>query len=162
MTIKIILLGQGWRFTSQGMVMLGGRLGENTFIYGWDSPEVIIKILWALSRGHKVVVIGYSLGANQLGFISAHIKDMIDLGVAYDPSRYSPLTFEDKYGDHYQTAPNFKRFLCYQNTGAWFFGGSYYVGKNVELTRVFDFHLGIQFNETLHQKTIAAVGELGD
>lgn len=149
-----VLLGQGGRMTSPGMVSLAQRLGAS--VNSWNDGDVLSAI--NQTKG-KIAVIGYSLGANQLGWISKYVTRKIDLGVAYDPSWMSPLV---KYldGKYAQVAPKFNRLICYRNSGAWIWGGSTYTGKNVEEHVVNAFHLGIQFNETLHQKTIAAVAAL--
>ena len=146
-----VLLGQGGRATSQGMVALAKRLellGETT-IHSWKDNTVIAEINRSKD---KLTVVGFSLGASALGYISHYATRDIELGVAYDPSRYSPLV---KGGT--QEAPRFKRLLCYYNAGAWFWGGARYVGPNVKLIQVNNFHLGIQFNEVLHLTTLGAV-----
>lgn len=153
-----VLMGQGGHLTSAGMAGLAGRLAElgSTSLSAWNDNAVLPAIV--KSTG-PVAVIGYSLGANQLGWISQHVKRPIDLGVAYDPSWLSPMV--ERWGGKYvQRAPNFKRLIAYRNVGAWVWGGSTYIGKNVEEYEVSDFHLGIQFNEQLHKITIEAVKTL--
>lgn len=151
MTRIFVLMGQGGRLTSPGIVSLSSRLGQHgaMTLHSWDDAGVIPAI--NQTKG-TVAVVGYSLGANAIGHIGAHSDRWIDLGVAYDPSRLSPLV-----NNGVQYAPQFKRVLCYQNVGAWFFGGAGYAGRNVETTKVNTFHLAIQFDEMLHAKTIAAI-----
>lgn len=154
MTRIFVLMGQGGRLTSPGMVSLAGRLKQHgdTTLHSWDDADVIPSINRSTL---KIAVVGYSLGANAIGHIGSYAKRQIDLGVAYDPSRLSPLA-----NNGIEYAPNFKRVLCYQNVGAWFFGGAGYAGKNVETVKVSTFHLAIQFDEMLHAKTIAAIAGL--
>jgi hypothetical protein len=147
-----VLMGQGGRLSSFGMISLHSRIPGSSSIHSWNDPRVLKLIK---DYPGKIAVVGYSLGANQLGWISDHCGKEIELGVAYDPSRYSPLV---KNG--YQRAPKFKKLLCYYNEGAMFFGGSYYKGSNVELVKVNNFHLGIQFMEDLHKKTLEAIKEV--
>lgn len=155
MTRTFVLLGQGGYLTSPGMVSLAARL-PNASVHSWDDSSVLHEINQTKA---KVAVVGYSLGANQLGWLSASTAKTIELGVAYDPSRLSPLV-KLIGGKYAQTASRFNRLLCFRNVGAWVFGGSTYTGKNVEEITVNNFHLGIQFNEELHAKTIAAVNAL--
>ncbi len=146
-----VLMGQGGRVTSPGMVSLASRL-PNATVHSWDDGDVIPGVnTWP----SKVAIVGFSLGANALGHIGAHARREIDLGVAYDPSRLSPLV-----ANGVQSAPQFKRLICFQNVGAWFFGGSGYLGNNVETIKVNTFHLAIQFDESLHARTISAIKAL--
>ncbi len=147
-----VLMGQGGRLTSQGIVNLYNRIPGSKSLHAWNDPSVLKEIK---KYKDKIAVVGYSLGANQLGWISLYCDKDIDLGVAYDPSRLSPLV-----KDGYQRAPRFKKLLCYYNAGAFLFGGSYYKGSNVELTHVHNFHLGIQFDGALHAKTLKAIQDL--
>jgi hypothetical protein len=147
-------MGQGGRATSPGMVSLAERLEEfgKSSVHAWDDPMVVQLLNAALRSGGKAAVVGYSLGANQLGYISPLVHYRIDLGIAYDPSRFSPLV---KNG--VQTAPNFRKLVCYHNVGAWWFGGSRYEGPNVKTVKVNAFHLAVQFDEALHLRTIEEI-----
>jgi predicted alpha/beta-fold hydrolase len=154
-----VLMGQGGRLTSPGIASLSERIRRevpNTTVslHTWDDPTVVSKI--NSLQGIKTSIVGYSLGANQLGFISDHAAAPLSLGIAYDPSRYSPLV----NAAGVQTAHNFKRLICYRNTGAWFFGGSRYIGANVEEYNVNTLHFTIQFNSALHDKTITALRDV--
>lgn len=158
-----VLLGQGGYWTSQGMVALAERirnLGDTVVsTHSWNDPNDVVSTINNLPIGQKIAVPGYSLGANQLGYISKYSVRMIDLGVAYDPSWLSPLV-KMLNGEYVQTAARFERLICYHNTGAWIWGGSTYTGKNVEEHNVSHTHLGIQYVEALHIKTIAAIQAL--
>ena len=153
-----VLMGQGGHLTSAGMVSFASRLAEygKTSVHSWNDPAVLPLI--NKEKG-KVVIPGYSLGANQLGWISLHAKRTIDLGIAYDPSWLSPMV--ERWGGKWvQRAPNFKRLIAYRNVGAWVWGGSTYIGRNVEEYEISDFHLGIQSNPDLHKITIEAIRAL--
>ena len=142
------------------MAQLAKRLeayGPTTF-HDWNDTSVIPLIHNV--RETKTAVIGFSLGANQLGWIDSHILRDIDLGVAYDPSRQSPLVTPMTDGSYIQRAPHFRRLLCYHNPGTWFYGGSRYVGSHVETIHIDTAHLAVQFSEELHGRTIAAVKAL--
>ncbi len=149
-----VFKGQYGFVSSPGMGALQRRI-PNSSLHEWDDMSVVQKIN-ALPLSVLVALIGYSLGGNRLQDIGEQVKRPIQLGVAYDPSRLYA-----RVRDGHQIAPpTYKRFLCYQNVGAWMFGGSYYVGKQVEVTHVNTFHLAVQFDERLHAMTIAAIKEL--
>ena len=63
-------------------------------------------------------------------------------------------------GPYVQEATRYDRLLCYYNPGTWIYGGSRYVGPNVETIHIDMPHLSVQFSEELHAKTIAAVKSL--
>ncbi len=164
--LRIFVLS-GWfgRGLSPGMAALAKQLepyGETTF-HPWDDPNVVMG-MDTISDSIKVAIIGYSLGANQLGWIDHHTSRKIDLGVAYDPSKQSPLVTRMLVGfkqvEFIQRAPHFKRILCYYHPNAWFYGGSRYIGTNVETTTINMPHLAVQFSQELHAKTIEAVQAL--
>ncbi len=143
---------------SFGMSQLADRLrsyGHTTY-HDWNDQSVISAVN-AWSAQDKVAIVGFSLGANELGWMDKHFSRDVDLGVAYDPSRQSPLVVPFSNGEYVQRADKYKRFLCYYNPGTWFYGGSRYLGHQVETTKINMPHLMVQFDEGLHQKTLAAV-----
>lgn len=156
-----VLLGQGW-FSSPGMISFADRLqqfGKVEVFDWWDTPR---HLNWysAASNG-KTVVVGYSLGANQIGFLDRQLAkdDRINLAVAYDPSRQSPLV--EKVGDEWvQRVRHIDRLVCYYNRSAWIFGGSKYAGDGVQNVTVNLPHLFLQFSEDLHKRTIAEIERL--
>jgi hypothetical protein len=151
-----LLLGQGGLSTSSGMLALQTQLGGYGLVsvHDWNDVNVIPAINRETGR---VAVVGYSLGANQLGWIGQHVTRNVDLGVAYDPSRQSPLT----RGGVEQIA-NFDRVICYYNPGTWFYGGAKLVGPNVEIVPISSTHWGVQFRSDLHNLTIAEVSKLSE
>ncbi len=150
-----ILHGQGYSF-SLGFNSLADQLevkGHKVTQHSWDAN--ILSALWnqdTFPTLDQVAIIGHSLGANQLGYISDHLGRSIGLGIAYDPSRLSPLVH-----DGVQRAPNFKSLVVYSNPSAWIYGGSTYVGSNVVDLKVNAFHLGITYDQSLHQRTIKVI-----
>ncbi len=156
---SFVLLGQGGRLTSAGMLSLGeplSRYGQVT-IHGWDESNYIIGNI--NSGEHKnVAVIGYSLGANALGWIGSHTTRPIDLGIGYDPSRKSQLakwTFNDGWVER---CPNFKKLICYYNPDTWYFGGAKY--DRGEIVPISTPHLMVPSYPGLHQRTILEVEKL--
>src|SRR4029078_1882302 len=79
-------------------------------------------------------------------------KPQIDLMVLYDPS--PPWGMQ-------VIGPNVKRALCYCNVTPVFFGlgGGVLRGRdtNVETVKIFEQHMLVQVDETLHQRTIEEV-----
>lgn len=150
-----ILHGQGYIF-SLGFNSLAAQLkakGHQVSQHSWDAP--ILSTLWSHTTFptlDSVAIIGHSLGANQLGYISDHLGRSICLGIAYDPSRLSPLVH-----DGVQRAPNFKSLVVYSNPSAWIYGGSTFVGPNVVDLKVNALHLGITYDQSLHQRTIKVI-----
>lgn len=146
---------------SAGMAALAERLkpfGETTY-HAWNDQTVIAEIN-SLPAANKIVVIGFSLGANELGWIDSHTQRRINLGVAYDPSKQSPLCQRNEKGEYVQEVTHYDRLLCYYHPNAWIYGGSKYVGKGVETVEINLPHLAVQFSEDLHRRTIGAVREL--
>lgn len=153
---SFILLGQYG--VGRGMLALQdplSNLGRVTS-HQWYDNSVISEINRTSIR---VAVIGFSLGANQLGFISQNVIRKIELGVAYDPSRQSPLT-RIAGGSYVETAPKFNRLICFYNPGTWFYGGAVYVGSNVQTVQISSTHFGVPNMPELHNTTYAAVKHL--
>jgi hypothetical protein len=155
-----VLSGQFGRLISAGMLSLIPRLkpyGEVSF-HGFRDNSVIEGVLRS-PKEQKIIIIGYSLGANQLGWISKWTfgEREIDLGVAYDPSRQSPLVHRSATGRAVQLAPNFKRLVVYYNPSAWWLGGSTYDGSNVEEIVIREPHALVQLDQSLHRRTVEYV-----
>lgn len=158
-----VLSGQFGR----GPISMGmGALAERLRPYGdvtyrlWRDLTVVDEIN-NLSTDNKVAVIGYSLGANQLGWLDTHVKRRrINLGVAYDPSKQSPLVQRTPQGEYVQVVSIYDKLICYYHPKAWIFGGSKYEGPNTRNIVVTDLHLGMQFNNNLHEMTIEEVRRL--
>ncbi len=144
---------------SAGMALLANRLkpyGDVTY-HAWNDQSIISSV--NASEG-KVAIIGFSLGANELGWMDPYFKRKVDLGVAYDPSKQSPLARRDANGEYVQHVMNYKRLLCYYHPNAWVYGGSKYVGKGVETSLINLPHLSVQFSEALHSQTLTAIAML--
>ena len=92
-----VLYGQyGWA-TSSGMYYLAqnlARYGEVS-VHPWDDRTILLD---AKRHSGKIVIIGYSLGANSTVAIANKLPQ-VDLIVAYDPSRLSPLAVDQRLHD---------------------------------------------------------------
>lgn len=150
-----VLYGQGGVATSFGMNTLADRLKQfgEVSTHNWNDVSVIPAIN---KHEGKVAVYGYSLGANQLGWIDTWAKRQIDLGVAYDPSKQSPLVrYDSQKGEWVQYVHHYDRFICYYHPGAWLFGGSTFAGNNVEVEGPYRIpHLLFHQSRALHDYTV--------
>jgi hypothetical protein len=165
----IVLSGQGGWVTSPGIATLADELRSYGEVekYFWDSPQALASAATHLRRSHRLVVVGYSLGGNQLGWMNKYFDEAgiksqleVDLGVAIDPSWLSPLCYRDQHGDYIQYAPRFRRLVCFWNKGAWWHGGSRYKGENVETVQVSGAHLMLQFDKDIRNRVISEVAQL--
>jgi hypothetical protein len=151
-----VIYGQGGILTSFGMSLLAGRIAKawpksTVTTHTWKPSIVdIVPIIKDISMLEPIVLIGYSLGANAVDWVAAAVPTRpIALSVAYDPSVLSIVT---------QPGKNVKRLLLYHNIDIEPEGHAIYTGPQVERTDVSMPHLAICYSETLHQKTLAAIG----
>jgi hypothetical protein len=155
-----VIYGQGGIVTSYGMYLLANRIRKQwpsalVTTHPWDDPTSIQELIRVIpNRKDAVVLIGYSLGANCVTWVSnAIFPKTIDLAVCYDPSVLSIVT---------QPKPNIKRLLLYHNTDIEPEGHAVFIGNQVETTQINMFHLAICYSETLHQKTLAAIAQINN
>jgi pimeloyl-ACP methyl ester carboxylesterase len=144
---------------SPGILLLAHRLdalGDVT-TYNWSSQRDVIQRIANLNPSDKVVLIGYSGG----GFAITHIAEdlnrnpphKIDLLIAYDPS---PTWSMKSIGK------NVVKAICYCNDSPLFLGmgGAKLTGSTVEIVNISEPHPVVQFDESLHKRTIAEVEKL--
>ena len=154
-----VIYGQGGVFTSYGMYQLAQRISglypaAKVTTHDWYNPNTIAADIRTLPFSERVVVIGYSLGANCVTWVGGLVpRKKIDLAVCYDPSVLSIVK---------QPTPNIARLLLYHNTDWEPEGHAIFTGPQVERTEISIFHLAVCYNETLHQKTLAAISLLRD
>ena len=150
-----VLYGQYGYPTSSGMYVLAqslGRYGKVTTHY-WDDRTIVSD---AKQQSGKIVIIGYSLGANSAALIASRLP-RVDLVVAYDPSRLSPLAQPDNGEYTEAVTPNVRRAISFYNPNAWYFGGARLSGPQVEIIPINDYHLAVPANWRLHEITEEAV-----
>lgn len=155
---SFVLYGQGGRLTSFGMDALAAelaRLGKVT-THEWRE-DLSAEVGRCADR---VALFGYSLGANQLGWLGARFSRPVELGVAFDPSRQSPLCVRSADGSWTQRAPNYVRLLCFYNPGTWLFGGSTYEGANVQVVRISMPHLSVPLSPGLRRIAVNYANEV--
>jgi hypothetical protein len=154
------LVGVDGYAVSPGILMLAHRLktlGQVT-VRPWSAQRGVIARIAALKPTDKVVLIGYSGG----GFAITQIADelngtppghRIDLLVAYDPSpEWSMRPLGENVG----------KAVCYCNSKPRMLGlgGAQLRGQSVENIPISKQHLAVQFDESLHRKTIAEIEKL--
>ncbi len=153
------LIGFDGYAVSPGILMLGRRLeafGEVT-TYTWGSQREVTERVANLDPSDKVVLIGYSGG----GFAITEIADelshkqphKVDLLIAYDPS---PAWSMRSLGN------NVAKAICYCNSSPLMLGlgGAQLRGQSVEIVSISKQHLAVQFDESLHKRTIAEIEKL--
>jgi dienelactone hydrolase len=153
-----VLYGQyGWT-TSAGMYSLAqslARYGEVS-VHQWDDRTIVQD---AKRHSGKIVIIGYSLGANSTVAIANKLPQ-VDLIVAYDPSRLSPLAHEVNGEFTQHVKPTVRRAICFYNPYAWYFGGARLAGSSVEVVPISNFHLAVAVDQRLHDITEEAVKQV--
>ena len=145
----------GW-VTSSGMLELQSSLAAlpdvEVTTYDWLFYKKAADDIALLPKDDLVIVIGYSGGGSRATWLAnLPSKPKIDLMVLYDPSP----TWQMK-----AIHANVKRALCYHNITPFFFGlgGGALVGDApIETVDIFEHHLLVQTDTTLHQQTIAEV-----
>ena len=159
MTARIyVIYGQGDAFTSGGMVQLAARIRST-----WPKAKVtehvwrtgiaaIVPDIKAQALDEKIILVGYSLGANDVTMIAnrAGLRT-IDLAVCYDPSVKGVVE---------QPGQNIKRLLLYHNVSVEPIGHAIFTGSMVERSDIQTSHLAVDYSEELHQKTLAAIAHV--
>ena len=153
------LVGFDGYAVSPGILLLAHRL--ETFgevkTYNWTAQREVRQRIASLDPNEKVVLIGYSGG----GFAITEIADelnrkeghKVDLLVAYDPS---PAWSMRSLGN------NVGKAICYCNSSPLMLGlgGAQLRGQSVEIVTISQQHLAVQFDESLHKRTIAEIEKL--
>jgi hypothetical protein len=143
-------------FINNGMFDLRDKLNAAGFAvttYTWGDWQVAQNDISTFnanrltdSSGAKIIVIGFSGGGSRASYITSPV----DLMVLYDPS--PAWQMKNPCG------ANIKKVLCYHNNHPLMLGlgGGVLIGPQVSITQVSEQHLTIQYDQTLHAKTIAA------
>jgi hypothetical protein len=149
----------GW-VTSAGMFglrsSLAGLPDVTVTTYDWPSYKKVAADIALLPKDDIVIVIGYSGGGAKATWLAnLPSKPQIDLMVMYDPS--PPWGMQ-------VIGPNVKRALCYCNATPAFFGlgGGVLRGRDthVETVTIYEQHMLVQIDQSLHQRTIEEVNKV--
>jgi hypothetical protein len=141
------LIGLDGYAVSPGILMLAHRLDAfgGVTTHNWTAQREVTHRIAQLDPNDKVVLIGYSGG----GFAITQI----DLLIAYDPSPTWSMASLGK---------NVAKAICYCNTSPLMLGlgGAQLRGQSVETVPISEQHLAVQFDESLHKRTIAEIEKL--
>lgn len=151
-----VMMGQGGRFTSGGIVNLAARIdqlkGTRVSVHPWDPYTDVVDDINKLLVGTKIAIVGYSLGANATTWIATAVpKRKIDLIVCYDPSKWSIVTPAPK---------NVAKGILYHNNGWDILGHAVIPGPQMQTVEISQWHLSVDNNEDLHRRTLAEINEL--
>jgi hypothetical protein len=155
--------GDGW-VTSAGMYALRSSLKALPDVelttYNWKSYKDAYDAIALLPKHDIVIVIGYSGGGHKATWLANGYSGVpgrywgrprIDLMVVYDASpTWAMMPIHD----------NVKRAINFRSATPLFFGlgGGALVGNTeIETVDIYEHHLLVQINQTLHQRTIAEV-----
>jgi pimeloyl-ACP methyl ester carboxylesterase len=170
------LVGSDGPVTSAGMLQLAKMLralpDTEVRTYTWDKWAEAYKSILANEGKAKIVVVGYSGGGSRATWLAnMSSKPQIDLMVNYDPS------------PKWQMKPigsNVKKALCFHNSkpmmwmpGVGDLGGGQLVGNApgfggrpghgpIEIINIAEQHMLVQVDQSLHERTVKAVGALTD
>ena len=149
---------------SAGMEALAAQLravpGIETSVWTWDKWEQALAVVRACEGHAKIAVIGYSGGGSRMTYLASESPlPIIDLMIGYDPSPKWQIK---------DIEMNVHKAICYYNTkpdlyvpliGA--LGGGRLAGyTNIQTIEIAEPHLAVQADQSLHDRTIAAVKEL--
>jgi hypothetical protein len=147
----------GW-VTSAGMFGLRGQVASlpdvTVTTYGWPSYKQVAADIARLPKDDIVIVLGFSGGGAKATWLAnMPSKPHIDLMIMYDPSPSWGMM---------PIGPNVKRAICYCNMTPAFFGlgGGMLRGRdntNVEIVKIYEQHMLVQVNQTLHARTVDEV-----
>lgn len=155
-----VLLGglygiDGW-VDSTGMVSLASRLSkmDNTVVrtFPWSDFEQVTREVNEVPVTDKVVLVGYSGGGSRATWIANSARRAINLIIAYDPSP----TWQVQH-----LPSRVKKAVCYYNSTPMMLGlgGGKLTGDHVETFEIKEQHLAVQFDERLHEITVARIEE---
>lgn len=150
----IVLSGQyGWTL-SAGMLTLANRLrkldGVAVYTFVWNDSNQL-RTINSVPNSDRIAVVGFSLGAVQLQWLSQNANRQMALGVALDPSRQSPqCRYDSNLRRYVLSAPHFNRIICYDNPSTWYFGGAMYVGPNATNIQINMYHLAVASDPNIH------------
>ena len=155
------LIGVDGYAVSPGILMLAHKLEAfgDVSTHNWGARGEVTHSVAHLDPNDKVVLIGYSGG----GFAITQIADelngnpprKIDLLIAYDPSPAWSMASLGK---------NVAKAICYCNSSPLMLGlgGAHLRGQSVETVPISEQHLAVQFDGSLHKRTIAEIEKLAN
>ena len=164
MTARVYILlggfvGADGYATSAGMFglqsMLAALPNVTCLTYQWAAFERAAVDMAFQPITTKIVVIGYSGGGSRATWLAnLSSKPRVNLMICYDPSpRWQMKSLK---------GTNVERAISYHNLTPMFLGlgGGVLVGPQVETVDISQNHMMVQFNATLHAKTVEEVRKM--
>jgi pimeloyl-ACP methyl ester carboxylesterase len=153
------LIGLDGYAVSPGILFLAHKLEAfaDVTTYNWTAQREVAWQITNLDPGDRVVLIGYSGGGFAITQIAEELNGKephkIDLLIAYDPSPTWSMASLGK---------NVAKAICYCNSRPLMLGlgGAQLRGQSVETVPISQQHLAVQFDASLHKRTIAEVEKL--
>lgn len=147
-----ILYGLGGTDTSPGMVQLAQQLGTipGVTVRSHDESDWTAAVINAKSwPDAKVVLVGYSMGANNITYVAEQLKQ-VDLLIAIQPTLYEEAV---------TVGPNVKKAIEFYNPNVLETGGlgSRKLEGNVEYVVNQDSHPYADDDPTVHNRIISEV-----
>lgn len=144
---------------SPGILFLAHKLEAfaDVTTHNWTAQHEVSRQIANLDPGDKVVLIGYSGGGFAITQVAEELNGRetrkIDLLIAYDPSPAWSMASLGK---------NVAKAICYCNSRPLMLGlgGAQLRGQSVETVPISEQHLAVQFDGSLHRRTIAEVEKL--
>lgn len=150
----------GWDgpWTSFGMDGLAKEIAIATpgviiSVHNWSDYAAVEQSIRKLASDTKVVLVGYSGGGWKAEEIANAVRPRpIALVVALDPS---PAFAVKREG----IGKNVQHAICYNNTALAPFGagGGVLIGPQVEVRKISENHLSVQFDATIRAGVVAAI-----
>ena len=159
-----IFYGQGGWIVSGGMYNLGLRLRGLGYSVSFHGAQEYAKVANAIDNTPDDIPcagLGFSLGGNALAWMAQRVlrkTRKINLLVAYDPTKNGPPLSEFELDDHVLRAISYKQVGWFFTSFA--FGRGVLVGPQVEVVETRNEHLLVQYDESLHRRTIAALDRM--
>lgn len=151
------LVGWDGPLTSCGLYPLAREIAKlpdtEVKTYLWSSWPSVMEDIRKQPAGDKSIIVGFSGGGSRATWIAHRPGLSVDLIIGYDPS---PKWQIEPFGH------NVKKAICYYNRMPLMLGlgGGRFSGPQVETVEVAKQHLLVQFDQSLHARTLKAISEL--
>lgn len=158
LTRVFVIYGQGGVLFSTGMSTLANKIAAGGIhrmvtTHSWKDHARILEEISKLDPTTKIVLVGYSMGANTATYIASQVKRVIHLMVLYDPSKGLP----GLPAWTYRVGKNVKKTLHYKGKSFLGWGMAPVVGHNIQKIDTNIGHARLHLH--YHGRTLAAIKE---
>lgn len=163
----LFMRGQGGKLTSMGVDYMAMRASQEANaridVFNWDQTQAAADRILILERAFpadRILLIGFSLGANSITRIAAAMKTVkFARLIAIDPSIWSP---QDPIGPNVDKAIVFRNWNFLNVFGLATLKPAAEVNPNrIETINVFDFHIFADDNPKYQQRIIDEIRATG-